>query len=134
MSILSIIIIIIIIVIFLLCLEKTYLFSSISKLLKKYPYKYKVNRKIILVIVLNNKETLSVWTIKSLLNQTCQVDDIYVETMFPLLINPEFRKVVTVHDLDTLKINETDSQTMIVPIINGKIYNKNFILQKINEI
>jgi hypothetical protein len=109
-----------------------YLFSSFSKLLKKYPYQYKVNKKIILVIVLNKYEKLSVWTIKSLLNQTCQVDDIYVETMFPFLINREFRKVVTVHYIDTIKINEIDSETLIIPITNGKIYNKNFILEKIN--
>lgn len=127
------IILILIFIMFLFCLEKMYLLMSFENLLKNYHYKIKLRKKILLVIVLHEDEKLSNWTIKSLLNQTCRVDDIFVETSFPKKINSRLRKIVTVHFHDTIKINETDSRTVIIPIDNGRIYNKNFVLNYIGD-
>jgi hypothetical protein len=73
-------------------------------------------------------------TIKTLLDQSIRLHDIAVETEHPEYINDEFLKVVSIHKPGTLWLRETDRDTIIIEIENGKEYPYDYIENEVDRI
>ena len=107
--------------------------SSIPTLLTKYSNLPIPKNRIVAVIYCSDNTPLSVNTVKSLLNQSVRLSDIAVETKNPKNIPDELKNVVTIHKLDTVKLRETESDTIIISVNNGTCYGNDYVENEINE-
>lgn len=103
--------------------------NSLSNIYSMKP-KHTTNR----VVAIIKCDSLCNDTIKTLLDQSIRLHDIAVETNYPYNIRNEFLNVVSIHKPGTTWLRETDKDTIIINIENGKEYSYDFIENEIDRI
>ncbi len=99
--------------------------STVESLINAYKNKAVVSGRS--VIVLKCESGLCEDTLKSVLDQSVRVNDIAVETNRPDLVNDAFKRIVTVHSMDTVPIRELDANTVVIYLENGIEYPYDFV-------
>lgn len=106
---------------------------STDLLISAYGNKPSIRNKRV-VIVLNCELGICENTIKSLLDQSVRVSDIAVETSRPDLITDDIKKIVSIHKPGTTKLRETESDTIVLFLNDGKIYDYDFVEKNVSKI
>lgn len=99
--------------------------ESMIELINMYSTKPSSDKRVVVVIPCDGP--VSELTLKSLLAQSVKVDDIAIETSKPGEISEQIRRVATVHKPDTTKLRETEIDTVVIFVENGKWYEYDFI-------
>jgi len=107
--------------------------TSLNSLSNTYSLKPKSKTNRVVAIIQCN-DGLCNDTIKTLLDQSIRLHDIAVETNHPEYINDEFLKVVSIHKPGTTWLRETDRDTIIIRIENGKEYPYDYIENEVDQI
>ena len=109
--------------------------SGMDDLLTRYgdvPRKSDAKR---VVALIRCPESVSEDTIKSLLSQSVRLDDIAVETDNPVR---KYQHILTYHAPGTSVIREGELDTIIMPIVNGRVYDyddvENFVKAKLHRL
>lgn len=107
--------------------------SSLNTLSNVYGLKPKhgTNR---VVAIIQCDDACSSGTIKTLLDQSIRLHDIAVETNYPENIDNDFLKIVSIHRPGTAWLRETDRETIIIKIENGKEYPYDYIENEVDQI
>jgi hypothetical protein len=106
---------------------------STDVLISAYSNKPSIRNKRV-VIVLNCERGICEETIKSLLDQSVKVSDIAVETSRPEFIKDNIKKVISIHKPGTTKLRETESDTIVLFLNDGKIYDYDFVEKNVSKI
>lgn len=106
---------------------------STNDLISAYGRKSSIPNKRV-VIVLNCERGICEDTIKSLLDQSVRVSDIAVETARPDSINDDIKRIVSIHKPGTTKLRETESDTIVLFLNDGKIYDYDFVEKNVSKI
>lgn len=112
-------------------------YSSMQDMIENYRKKPKIklfdgsnpDRRV--VILLECENGLCSNTLKSILDQSVKVDDIAVETNHPEKISNEEKRIVTVHKSGTAPMRETERDTIMLYLKNGKFYPYDYIEQRV---
>jgi hypothetical protein len=107
-------------------------FESMQSLINTYAKKPAFNKRVVVVIRCGNK--LSMTTLRSILAQSTRVNDIAIETRKPDSVPPEVRAVVTIHKPETTKLRETEEDTVVIFVENGKWYDYDFIEETVKTV
>lgn len=99
--------------------------ENLSSLMNTYSSKPSLNRRV--VVVIPCEDNVSEVTLKSLLSQSKRVSSINIETLHPEKISDKVKLVASVHKPDTVKLRETETDTLIIFVENGKWYEYDFI-------
>ena len=115
----------IIAVVFNLDRQVTLLMKSIPTLAEQYKTLPLRNRRI--VLLMKCKAPVCEETIKSLLDQSVRAHDIAIEATTPQLVSDAIKPVVTIHKPNTVHIREQESNTIVIPVVNGVMYDYDFV-------
>lgn len=105
-------------------------FNSIENLTNIYKLKPKPSKRVVGILPLTADEKPDFLTIKSLLDQNYRLYDIAVQTPSSCVNSatcPEFKNIVTFHKPGTEWLRETEKDTVIIYLENGKTYPYGFI-------
>lgn len=93
--------------------------ASMGQMIEDYVDKPRFDRRTVAVIECGD-DPVCKDTVKSLLNQNMKLDDIAVQTTKP--VDSELEKITTVHKPHTDIIREGEVDTVVIKLINGKVY------------
>jgi len=107
--------------------------DNINAMAQRYGTKRNLSpRRVVLILECDNG--LCVDTLKSLLDQSLRVDDIAVETNRPERISDDMKRVVSVHKPGTAPIRETECDTIVFYLKNGKFYDYDYLENEVNKL
>jgi len=104
-------------------------FNSYDNLINDYKLKPKAPKRVVAVLELQEGESPSPQTIKSLLDQNLRVHDIAIQSknLSDLSKDHTFQKIATFHKPHTEWLRETENDTVVIHLQNGKEYSYGFI-------
>lgn len=107
-------------------------FKSVDDLLTVYKLKPKPPRRVVAILELQDGESPNLQTIKSLMDQNFRLHDIAIQCNNPMQFKGMLEKLVTFHKPNTEWLRETEKDTLVLYIQNGKEYPYGFIDDAIN--
>jgi hypothetical protein len=66
-------------------------------------------------------------TIKSIIDQSVKINEIGIETYNPEYVSAKLKPYVVIHPIGTTHVRESEHNTVVFDIINGKIYPFDYI-------
>lgn len=96
-------------------------FSNMYNIYKQKPVKDKK-----VVGIIETEDPINFQTIKSLMDQSVRLNNIAIQTN-RTDVPEDVKKVASVHYPDTVWLRETDKNTSIINIVNGKEYPYDFV-------